>query len=152
MNDGLVCGYLLRQINFVWERISKELLKDSELNWTQTAILGILMDADGQEMSLKGLEKALNLTQSVVARSITQMVESAYLEYKPDVCDKRAKRVHLLDKGIVCHKNIFSAMDKAEAPLLEGMSAGERLLFRELLEKALVNSIRTQEKLKNQNL
>ena len=148
MLDGLVCGYLLRQINFVWERIAKELLKNSDLNWTQVAILGILMHAENQEMSLKELEKALCLTQSVVARSVTQMVDAAYLEYKPNPDDKRVKRVHLLAKGIDCHGNIFSSMEEAEAPLLRGMSAGEKLMFRELLEKALENSVLLQEQLK----
>lgn len=148
MTDGLVCGYLLRQINFVWERIAKELLKNSGLNWTQTAVLGLLINADNQEMSLKELEKSLSLTQSVVARSITDMVNSGYLEYKFNPDDKRVKQVHLLEKGIDCHKAIFSSIEETEAPLLKGMSAGERLMFKELLEKALDNSIRMQEKLK----
>lgn len=148
MMDGLVCGYLVRQINFVWERIAKELLKNSELNWTQVAILGLLMNDRDQEMSLKELEKSLSLTQSVVARSVSQMVNDKYLEYTFDSDDKRVKRVHLLAKGIECHENIFSGMEETEAPLLKGMSEGEKLLFRELLERALENSVWMQEKLK----
>lgn len=151
MMDGLVCGYLLRQIYFVWERIAKELLKNSELNWTQIAILGLLINAKKQEMSLKELEKSLSLTQSVVARSVTQMVNDNYLEYTLNPDDKRVKRVHVLAKGIECHKSIFSSMVETEAPLLKGMSEGERLIFRELLEKALQNSISMQEKLKGKN-
>ena len=151
MVDGLVCGYLVRQINFVWERIAKELLKNSDLNWTQVAILGILMNAEKQEMSLKELEKALSLTQSVVARSVTQMVDFGYLEYKFNSDDRRVKRVHILTKGIECHKSIFSSMETTEAPLLRGMSAGEKLMFKELLEKAFKNSVWLQEQLKEQN-
>lgn len=150
MMDGLVCGYLLRQINFVWERIAKELLKDSDLNWTQVAVLGLLINAKNQELSLKELEKSLSLTQSVVARSITQMVHNNYLEYTCNPNDKRVKRVHILAKGIACHKSIFSSMEETKEPLLEGMSEGERLIFKELLEKALKNSIWLQEKLKEQ--
>lgn len=145
MTDGLVCGYLLRQINFVWERISKELLKDSDLNWTQTAILGLLIRTDGRELSLKELEKSLSLTQSVVARSVTQMVQEQYLEYTFNPDDKRVKKVHLLAKGIECHDRIFSSVGDMEAPLLRGMSEGEKLMFKELLEKALENSIWMQE-------
>lgn len=146
-----MCGYLLRQIYFVWERIAKELLKNSDLNWTQVAVLGILLHTEHQEMSLKELEKSLSLTQSVVARSVTQMVHDNYLEYTYDPDDKRVKKVHLLAKGIEYHKSIFSSMEENDAPLLKGMSEGERLIFRELLEKALENSIWMQEKLKEQN-
>lgn len=151
MMDGLVCGYLLRQIYFVWERIAKELLKNSDLNWTQMAILGLLMNARNQEMSLKELEKALSLTQSVVARGVTQMVDGKYLEYTSNPDDKRVKRVHLLPKGIECHESIFSPMEETEAPLLRGMSEGEKLIFKELLEKALENSVWLQDQLKEQN-
>lgn len=152
MMEGLVCGYLLRQIYFIWERISKELLKDSELNWTQLAVLGLLINARDQEMSLKELEKCLSLTQSVVARSVTQMVNDKYLEYTFNPDDKRMKRVHLLAKGIECHESIFSSMEGTEAPLLKGMSEGEKLIFRELLEKALENSVLMQENLKEHKI
>lgn len=148
MMDGIVCGYLLRQINFVWERVAKELLKDTDLNWTQTAILGLLVRTDSHELSLKELEKPLSLTQSVVARSVMQMVEEQYLEYTFDPDDKRVKKVHLLEKGSECHARIFSSMEETEAPLLRGMSEGEKMLFQELLEKALENSIWMQEALK----
>lgn len=148
MKDGLVCGYLLRQISFIWERIAKELLKASKLNWTQVGILGLLMNSDKQEMSLKELEKSLGLTQSVVARSVTQMVDEKYLEYTFDPDDKRVKKVRLLAKGINSHEAIFSDMEAAEAPLLRGMSAGERLIFRELLETALENSVWVHDQLK----
>lgn len=151
MMDGLVCGYLLRQIYFVWERIAKELLKNSDLNWTQVAVLGLLVNCENQEMSLKELEKSLSLTQSVVARSVTQMACAGYLEYTLNPNDKRVKKVHLLAKGMDCHKNIFSGMDVTEAPLLKGMSTGESLIFKELLERALENSVLMQEKLKEQN-
>lgn len=148
MMDGLVCGYLMRQITFVWERIAKELLKNSDLNWTQLAVLGLLKDAKNQEMSLKELEKALSLTQSVVARSVTQMAEAGYLEYIPDPDDKRVKRVHIVPRGKECHEAVFSSMGDGEAPLLKGMSEGESLLFKELLQKALANSIGLQDNLK----
>ena len=62
MNNGIVCGYLIRQINFIWERIAKQLLKNTNLSWTQLAMIRLLIEAEGNELTLKQLEKGLNIS------------------------------------------------------------------------------------------
>jgi len=76
MNNGIVCGYLIRQINFIWERIAKQLLENTDLNWTQLGMIGLLIEAEGNELTLKQLEKGLNISQSVIARMAIYLTEN----------------------------------------------------------------------------
>lgn len=147
MERGITSGYLLREIHFIWERIARILLKDTDLNWTQMGTLGALSCAENHELSLKELEKKLGLTQSVVARMVRQMVEVEYVEYVADPKNQRVKRVRLLEKGLNCHCTFIASMKTESPPLLRGMSPGEALLFQELLERALENSVQFYQEL-----
>lgn len=149
MNNGIVCGYLIRQINFIWERIAKQLLENTDLNWTQLGMIGLLIEAEGNELTLKQLEKGLNISQSVIARMAIYLTENGYTEYTKNTDDKRVKKIHLLEKGFQCHNEIFVSMNEQEQPVLEGMSLGEKILFQELLQKVLLNSIKVQQEMKN---
>ena len=149
MNNGIVCGYLIRQINFIWERIAKQLLENTDLNWTQLGMIGLLIEAEGNELTLKQLEKGLNISQSVIARMAIYLTENGYTEYTKNTDDKRVKKIHLLEKGFQCHNEIFVSMNEQEQPMLEGMSLGEKILFQELLQKVLLNSIKVQQEMKN---
>lgn len=147
MEKGIICGYLLREIHFTWERIARELLKGTGLNWTQMGTLGILACAEGHELSLKDLEKKLGLTQSVVARMVSQLSNNGYVEYAPAPKNRRAKRVRLLEKGMQSHQAFSVSFETGFPPLLRGMSPGESLLFQELLEQALKNSVQFYQEL-----
>lgn len=149
MNNGIVCGYLIRQINFIWERIEKHLLENTDLNWTQLGIIGLLIEAEKNELTLKQLEKGLNISQSVVARMARDLTENGYTEYIKNTNDKRIKKIHLLEKGFQYHNEIFAPMKEEEQPMLEGMSLGEKILFQELLERVLENSIKVQQEIKS---
>ncbi len=148
MNNGIVCGYLIRQINFIWERIAKQLLKNTNLSWTQLAMIGLLIEAEGNELTLKQLEKGLNVSQSVIARMASNLTQNGYTETIEGTKDKRIKKIRLLKKGFQCHSEIFAPMEQQEQPMLKGMSLGEKILFQELLEKVLVNSIELQKEMK----
>lgn len=140
LDNGIACGFLLREINFVWERIAKNLLDDTNLNWTQMGTLSILKNTEGNELSLKSLEKSLGLTQSAVARMAGQLVEKGYVEYTPDETDRRAKRIRLLEKGTQSHQTFVDVLKGRELPLFRGMSPGEALLFEKCLGQVLENS------------
>lgn len=151
MKNGMTCGSLLREIHFTWERIARELLKDSGLSWTQMTALGKLTGSKGHELSLKNLEKKLGLSQSVVARMVKQLVEKGFVEYAADYRNKLVKRVRLLEKGRHAHQVFVASLEGEEPPLLRDMSPGETLLFQELLESALDNSLQFYDELRSKS-
>ena len=54
-----------------------------------------------------------------------------------------------MEKGFQYYNEIFVSMNEEEQPMLEGMSLGEKILFQELLQKVLLNSIKVQQEMKN---
>ncbi len=46
-------------------------------------------------------------------------------------------------------QNIQKILMIKEQPMLEGMSLGEKIVFQELLQKVLLNSIKVQQEMKN---
>ena len=77
------------------------------------------------------------------------LTENGYTEYTKNTDDKRVKKIHLLEKGFQCHNEIFVSMNEEKQPMLEGMSLGEKILFQELLQKVLLNSVKVQQEMKN---
>ncbi|MCI8629993.1 MAG: hypothetical protein HFE57_10975 [Firmicutes bacterium] len=119
------------------------------MNWTQLGMMGLLIEAEGNELTLKQLEKGLNISQSVIARMAIYLTENGYTEYTKNTDDKRVKKIYLLEKGFQYYNEIFVSMNEEEQPMLEGMSLGEKILFQELLQKVLLNSIKVQQEMKN---
>ena len=112
-------------------------------------MMGLLIEAEGNELTLKQLEKGLNISQSVIARMAIYLTENGYTEYTKNTDDTRVKKIYLLEKGFQYYNEIFVSMNEEEQPMLEGMSLGEKILFQELLQKVLLNSIKVQQEMKN---
>lgn len=147
MEKEVACSNLIRQIHVIWERSAGTFQMDRELHLTQVGAIAELAKADGHEMTLKELEKSLGLSQSVVARMANQLIADGYAKEVAVPTDKRVKRVRLTQKALEFNQETIRRMDIAEELLLDGMSPGERLLFRELLERAMENSIKGTEKM-----
>ncbi len=77
------------------------------------------------------------------------LTENGYTEYTKNTDDKRVKKIYLLEKGFQYYNKIFVSMNEEEQPMLEDMSLGEKILFQELLQKVLLNSIKVQQEMKN---
>ena len=110
MSNGIICSYLMRQINFIWERIAKQWLKNTDLSWTQVGMIGLLAEAENYELSLKQLEKELSLSQSVIARMANHLTKNGYTEDIKNPSDKRVKKIRLLELGLLGHLEIFLRM------------------------------------------
>ncbi len=160
MNQEIACSVLIRDIYLTWARDAGTFLRrlseqGMELDLTQTNAVTALLEADGGELALKELERALHMSQSAVARMAVRLEEAGYVESRMGGADRRVKRVRLTEKGRLCGACMVELLTEAEEQLLHGMTPGERLLLRELLDRALENSIQANspgaEKIQIQN-
>ena len=78
------------------------------------------------------------------------LTENGYTEYTKNTDDKRVKKIYLLEKGFQYYNEIFVSMNEEEQPMLEGMSLGEKIVFQELLQKVLLNSVLVKETISSQ--
>ncbi len=142
------CSVLIRKIYLAWAQNADDFLAgvSEDLSLTQANTVAALWEAEGFTLSLKELEHAMGTGQSVTVRNVFHLADAGYVEEIADETDRRVKRVRLKEKGILCGKRMAELLSQGEEQLLTGLSPGERLLFEELLEKALENSILANKK------
>jgi len=102
MNNGIVCGYLIRQINFIWERIAKQLLENTDLNWTQLGMIGLLIEAEGNELTLKQLEKLYPDKANDIALLIRSIIGIDEEEVKTRLEEFKQHYTTLNSKQMLC--------------------------------------------------
>lgn len=142
------CSALIRKIYLAWAQNADDFLAgvSGDLNLTQANTVAALWEAEGFILSLKELEHAMGTGQSVTVRNVFHLADAGYVEEIADETDRRVKRVRLTEKGVLCGKRMAGLLAQGEEQLLTGLSPGERLLFEELLERALENSILANKK------
>lgn len=79
--------------------------------------------------------------QSAISRMAVRLAKTGYVEIRPDESDRRVKWVCLTGKGRQCGAYMVDLVAEAEEQLLRGLTPGEHLLLRELLEQVLENSV-----------
>ncbi len=146
MEQRIACSVLIRDIYLTWARDTRPFLRGLsaqgiELDLTQANAVAALTQAESGELSLKGLEQSLHMSQSAISRMAVQLERTGYVEIRPDGSDRRVKWVCLTEKGHQCGAYMVELVAEAEKALLQGLTPGERLLFQELLERVLKNSV-----------
>jgi len=146
MEQRIACSVLIREIYLTWAQDTRPFLKSlsaqgMELDLTQANAVTALAETEDGKLSLKDLERSLHMSQSAVSRMAVRLAKARYVEIRPDGSDQRVKWVCLTDKGRQCGAYMVDLVADAEQALLQGLSPGERLLLRELLEQVLENSV-----------
>ncbi len=147
MEQRIACSVLIRTIYLTWEQDTRPFLRalsaqGMELDLTQANAVAALTETESGELSLKALERSLHMSQSAVSRMAVRLAKAGYVEIRPDGSDRRVKWVCLTEKGRQCGAYMEDLVAEAEEQLLQGLTPGERLLLRELLERILENSVR----------
>lgn len=121
------------------EKRSDKDLKKHDLTLSQVTALLIVAEAPKKDLSLKELERLLDVSQPDAAGIVIRLEKKGMLESYQDPSDKRMKRVRITACGEqrcnIARKNMAAFEDR----LLEGLTGKERLMFRTLLEKVSKN-------------
>ncbi len=146
MEQRIACSVLIREIYLTWAQDARPFLRGlleqgMELDLTQANAVAALMQTESGELSLKDLEQTLHMSQSAISRMAIRLEKTGYVKIRLDETDRRVKWVCLTEKGRQCGAYMVDLVAEAEEQLLQGLSPGERLLLRELLEHMLENSV-----------
>ncbi len=133
------CASLIRQIHMGLAKKSDKNLKEHNLTLSQMNALLFLMEADGEELSLKELEGRMQVSQPDAAGIAIRLEKKEMVESFQDPSDKRMKRIRLTSHGEKQCVEAKKNMADLEATLLKGLTKEERNLFRELLGKVSRN-------------
>ena len=83
--------------------------------------------------------RALELSHPTVSGLLARMERKGFLQLRQDPRDKRARRIHLLPRGMECAAHIEEVIRANEQRMVQDFTEEERQRFMEYLDRAIVN-------------
>ena len=136
---GEPIGFLIKQINNVFEKDLNEKLKKLGITSSQCAVLDYLFHTSKEEVSQRDVEKHLCLKNPTVTGLLKRLDEKGYILCVPNAKDKRKKNIYLTEKAYDIQRRMETERKKQDRELTRGMSKREIEAVRKNLEKLLYN-------------
>ena len=136
---GQPIGFMIKQINNVYEKDLNERLRMIGITASQCAVLDFLFHTSKEEVSQRDVERALNLKNPTVTGLLKRLDEKGYILCVPNVNDKRKKNIYLTEKAYDIQRRMDIDRRKLDRELTRGMTKREVDALRRNLEKLLYN-------------
>ena len=128
-------GFMIKQINNVYEKDLNERLRKIGITSSQCAVLDYLFHTSKDEVSQRDVEKGLNLKNPTVTGILKRLDEKGYILCVPNARDKRKKKIYLTEKAY----DIQRRTETDRGKLTRGMTKREVESLTKNLEKLLYN-------------
>lgn len=132
-------GFLVKQINNIYEKNLNERLKKLGITSSQCAVLDFLFYTNEDEVSQKDVEKALSLKNPTVTGILKRLDEKGFILCVPNAKDKRKKNIYLTEKAYDIQRHMEANRKKLDNELTRGMSKKEIASLTKGIEKMLYN-------------
>ncbi|MCI9440214.1 MAG: MarR family transcriptional regulator [Ruminococcus sp.] len=132
-------GFLVKQINNVFEKDLNGRLKAIGVTSSQCAVLDYLFHTNKEEVSQRDVEQNLNLKNPTVTGLLKRLDEKGYILCVPNAEDKRRKNIYLTEKAYDIQRRMDTDRKKLDKRLTRGMTKKEVAAVTRALEKMLYN-------------
>lgn len=132
-------GFLVKQINNVFEKDLNKKLKTIGVTSSQCAVLDYLFHTNKDEVSQRDVEENLNLKNPTVTGLLKRLDEKGYILCVPNAVDKRRKNIYLTEKAYDIQRRMDADRKKLDKRLTRGMTKKEVAAVTHALEKMLYN-------------
>lgn len=139
MQEKLPIGFLVKQINNVYEKECNNRLRRLGITASQCGVLDYLFHSRKEEINQKDVEKALSLQNPTVTGLLKRLEEKGYILIVPSTKDKRCKNIYLTEKAYDIQKRMEADRKKIDKKLTIGMTKKEKQSLQKMLEKVLYN-------------
>ncbi len=139
MKERMPIGFMIKQINTIYEKELNNLLKSVGITASQCAVLDYLFRSDEEAVNQRDIEKALSLRNPTVTGLIKRLEEKGYLLSVPSARDKRCKNIYLTEKAYDIQRRMEANRKKIDKKFILGMNKKERAALERMLEKVLYN-------------
>ena len=136
---GKPIGFLVKQINNVYEKELTGKLKGLGITSSQCAVLDYLFHTSKDVVSQRDVEKNLSLKNPTVTGILKRLDEKGYILCVPNTEDRRKKNIYLTEKAYDIRRRMESDRRKLDRELTRGMTKREVESLRKNLEKMLYN-------------
>lgn len=132
-------GFLVKQINNVFEKDLNGKLKAIGVTSSQCAVLDYLFHTNKEEVSQRDVEQNLNLKNPTVTGLLKRLDEKGYILCVPNAEDRRRKNIYLTEKAYDIQRRMDADRKKLDKRLTMGMTKKEVAAVTRALEKMLYN-------------
>lgn len=139
MKEQMPVGFLINQINHVYEKDFNNRLRRLGVTSSQCAVLDYLFNSRKEEVNQKDIEKALCLKNPTVTGLLKRLDEKGFILVVPSNKDRRCKNVYLTEKAYDIQRRMEADRKKIDRSLTLGMTRKEKESLIKLLEKVLYN-------------
>lgn len=131
-------GHQARILHWCTDQAITRALEEMDLTSSQGHIMGYL---SRQKMPPcpKDIEEEFRLSHPTVSGLLSRLEKKGFIELRPDVHDRRCKRIFVLPKGKECHDQMHHAIMSIETQVVSGFTEAEQLQFEEFLDRAIAN-------------
>lgn len=129
------CGFLIKQIHNSLEKHANNALRSQDLTLAQINTLLLLNDTDKNQLTLKEIEKQLQVAQSTAAGVVSRLEEKKFIQSFSDKTDKRIKVIAITELGKKYCETSEKHMIEMENKILGALEEAEREQFERMLKK-----------------
>ena len=142
MTEKKKTGYLLKIITDVLAREANHMLKEQDLTWSQSRLIGFLQ-RNGGECTQKEIENFLEVSHPTVVGIVSRMEQNGFVTCRIDDSDRRNKIVKLTDRSVEVGKSIMESLIDQDRAMFDGFSDEERQQLDEYLLRIYDNLSRS---------
>lgn len=139
MRERITIGFLIKQINNVYEKDFNKILKSIGITSSQCEVLDYLFHSSKENITQRDIERHLNLKNPTVTGLLKRLDEKGFILSVPSAADKRCKNIFLTEKAYDIQKKMEAGRKKSDRQLTRGMTKKEIQTLEKSLEKVLYN-------------
>lgn len=132
-------GFLIKQINNVFEKELNDRLRTVGITSSQCAVLDYLFHSNKEEVNQRDIERNLNLKNPTVTGLLKRLDEKGYVLCVPNEEDKRKRNIYLTEKAYDIQRRMEADRKKLDKRLTMGLTKKEVAAVTRALEKMLYN-------------
>lgn len=139
MEERQPIGFIVKQINNIYEKELTKRLKVLGITSSQCAVLNYLFQSNQEHVTQREIEKNLQLKNPTVTGLLKRLDEKGFVLCVQSPTDKRCKNIYLTEKAFDIQKKMESDRKRLDKRLTIGMTKKEVEVFSRGLEKVLYN-------------
>ena len=125
MRERTTIGFLIKQIDNIYEKDFNRLLKSIGITASQCAVLDYLFSTSKEEITQHDIERNLDAKGFILS--------------VPSTTDRRCRNIYLTEKAYDIQKRMEAIRKKSDRQLTLGMNKKEVQALKKMLERVLYN-------------
>ena len=119
------CGELIKHIHCAMQKNANNELRAEDLTFAQVHLLFTLEKQPKQCCLMKELERKMGVAQSTIAGLVKRCAEKGLVVCCEDTEDRRAKYVHITDKGLQVCADTVEKIHRSEQRMIKLLTEEE---------------------------